>query len=166
MDVQANLEAPCTAAELFTLVDDLAKYPQWMDLVHRADPVAGADAVWDTELRARIGPLARSKRLRMTRTEHEPPDRTKPGRVRFERAEDDGKRHAAWILNATVTDVGTDPHGTAMAVLQVELHYGGSLWSGGLLERSLQDHITAGKQRLISLVQNGPTRSIGHPGGD
>jgi len=163
MDVQATLEAPCSATELFDLVDDLAIYPKWMDLVHRAVPIAGA-AAWDTELRARIGPLARSKRLRMVRTVHQPPTKASAGHVRFERAEDDGKQHAAWILNATVSDVEavTGP----ATLLQVCLHYGGSLWTGGLLERSLQDHITAGKQRLISLVQNGPTRSTGRPAAD
>ena len=98
MDVRASLDATCDASRLFDLVGDLASYPQWMDLVHRAEPL-GNDA-WGVELRAKVGPFARSKRLRMVRTAAEP-----NSLVRFERVEFDGRQHAPWVLTATIESV-------------------------------------------------------------
>jgi hypothetical protein len=146
VDVHAGVDAPCSPDQLFVLVDDLALYPRWLDLVHRAEPVAAADGderAWSVDLRARIGPLARSKRLRMVRSHHEATSR----RVTFERRELDGKRHAPWVLHAAVD--GNESAST----LQMHLHYGGALWTGGVLERALTDQITAGRQRLLEMVQ-------------
>ena len=114
-----------------------------MPLVHRAEPDDDVANIWMVELRARVGPLARSKRLRMRRTviEH-------PVRVRFERAELDERQHAPWMLGAALEPTA-DASGTR---LTVSLHYGGTLWSGGLLERVLSDQIDEGKQNLLALV--------------
>jgi hypothetical protein len=143
VDVHASLQAPCPPDELFAFVDDLGRYPAWVDLVHRADPVAGAQAEWQVELRARLGPLARSKRLRMRRTLHDPASHV----AVFQRHEVDGKAHSPWVLRAEVT-----PDGSASA-LHMHLHYGGGLWTGGLLERALADQITNGRERLLTLVR-------------
>jgi len=147
MDVHATLEAPCVADELFELVDDLAKYPPWMDLVHRVEPftvAAGEAPAWQVELRGRVGPLARSKRLRMQRTVHD----VEQHRVVFERAEGDGRRHSPWVLTAEVSQHGSSSE------LHMHLHYGGALWTGGVLERVLGDQITQGRQRLVALVSS------------
>ena len=119
MDNHADLVAPCPPDELFGWVDDLARYPSWLDIVTAARPevAAGDDAVWEIELRARLGPLARSKRLRMNRTVHDAPHR-----VRFERTEHDGRSHSPWVLEA---EVAPHPDGSA---LHMRLHYGGSLF--------------------------------------
>ena len=143
MDVTADLEAPCAPDDLFAWVDDLARYPQWLDIVPRAvQAEAHPDdpgPAWSVDLRGRLGPLARSKRLRMVRTELE------PGRVRFERVEHDGRRHSPWILEATVDETA------AGSRLRVHLHYGGSL-VGPLIERLLADEITRSRPRLLALV--------------
>ena len=93
-------------------------------------PAVDGDAgpAWLVDLRGRLGPLARSKRLRMVRTQ-----RT-TDRAVFERREADGKTHSPWVLDATVipTDEGSR--------LVMHLHYGGSLW-GPVLERMLGDEI-------------------------
>jgi ribosome-associated toxin RatA of RatAB toxin-antitoxin module len=141
MDVRASLEANCDPSRLFDLVNDLASYPQWMDLVHRVEPLGG-DA-WNVELRAKVGPFARSKRLRMVRTLSEP-----NSRVRFERVEEDGRSHAEWVLTATIDSDGSS------CTLTMHLHYGGSLFTGGVLERVLADKIEAGRSRLAALVSN------------
>jgi hypothetical protein len=147
MDVHASVDAPCEPARLLDEVDDLSRYPAWLDLVHRAVRVAGTDApTWDVELRARVGPLARSKRLRMERTVHDPA----AGRVVFERREADGRRHSPWTLSAEIMASGSG------STLAMHLHYGGSLWTGGVLERVLADQITNGREGLLQLVQ--PTR--------
>lgn len=142
MDVTAALQARCDPDELFAYVDDLGRYPAWMDLVHAADRLDGEPPVWDAELRARLGPLARSKRLRMVRTVHDSQRRV----VRFERQELDGRSHSPWILSAEVGARGD------LADLAVHLHYGGGLWTGGVLERALTEQINQGRDRLIALV--------------
>jgi hypothetical protein len=143
----ATLEAECRPEVLFGHVDVLDRYPAWMSLVHAAQPTTSdADPAWSVELRTRVGPLARSKRLRMERTAHE------PGRLAcFERRELDGRRHAPWMLTARV-----DPSGSGSR-LTMELSYGGSLWTGGVLQRILDDEIRRGSERLIELVSDAPT---------
>jgi hypothetical protein len=139
VDVRVEVEAPHAPAHVFALVDDLARYPGWLDIVRRAVPEPGSDA-WAVDLRARIGPLARSKRLRMVRVEHEA-DRY----VRFERAELDGREHSPWVLEATVDP---SPHGST---LLMALHYGGGLLAP-VLQRILTDEIERSRQRLLSCL--------------
>jgi ribosome-associated toxin RatA of RatAB toxin-antitoxin module len=35
VDVTAGLTAPCAPPALFALVDDLSRYPDWLDLITR-----------------------------------------------------------------------------------------------------------------------------------
>ena len=92
MDVVASLEAPCPPSALFPWVDDLERYPEWLDIVPRAAHAEphpeDIGPAWSVDLRGRLGPFARAKRLRMVRTVHEP-DR----HARFERMEHDGRQH-------------------------------------------------------------------------
>ena len=142
MDVTASLEAPCAADRLFELVDDLSTYPQWNGLVHSAVAEPGNDPVWDVQLRARLGPLARSKRLRMVRTLRD----AQRHAVRFERDQADGRNHSPWILSADIVEHD------GRSTLTMQLHYGGELWTGGALERVLAEQITSGRERLLQLV--------------
>ncbi len=138
-----------TTAGLFEHVESLDRYPSWMRIVHRVEPLAPDDGrpAWRVELRARVGPFARSKRLRMVRTAHE------PGRLaRFERIEDDGRSHAAWTLTATVDEVDGG------ARVTTELVYTGSLWTGSVLPRVLDHEIEHGREALRRLVSAEPTR--------
>ena len=144
MDVTATLDAPCSPGELFELVSDLGTYPDWLDIVPRAMP-ADADGpngepTWTVDLRGRLGPFARSKRLRMVRTRNDAPTT-----VVFERRERDGRSHSAWRLSAEVAGA---PDGSR---LTMRLHYGGGLW-GPIVERLLADEIERSKPRLLALV--------------
>lgn len=144
MDSHASLQAACSPDELFVHVETLDRYPAWVHLVHRAERLDAPDAEWDVELRARLGPFARSKRLRMRRTVHDP-----VGHVAvFERHEIDGRSHSPWVLRAEVSAVGSGSE------LRMHLHYGGGLWTGGVLERALSDQITQGSERLAALVRS------------
>lgn len=142
MDVTASLEAPCAADRLFELVDDLSTYPQWNGLVHSAVAEPGNDPVWDVQLRARLGPLARSKRLRMVRTIRD----SHRHAVTFERDQADGRNHSPWVLSASIVELD------GRSTLTMNLHYGGKLWTGGALERVLAEQITSGRERLLQLV--------------
>jgi hypothetical protein len=143
MDLDASLDAPCSPAELFAWVDDLSRYPQWLSIVTQAEP--DGDGAWLVDLRGRVGPLARSKRLRMARTEWEAEHR-----VVFERTERDGRQHSPWVLRAKVTPAPDGSH------LEMRLHYGGSLF-GAVIERLLRDEIEQSRARLLQLV-SGRTR--------
>lgn len=164
MEIRRELTAPCGAERLFAWVEDLAIYPQWMGLVHHvADaPNPGAEIpVWNVELRAQVGPFARSKALRMERTEHVAPSvgsgvrpDTALGRATFERREVDGREHSAWILRTTVSPGPTDE----TSGLIMELQYGGGLWGGAVLQRVLDDAVRRGSERLVDLVSAAPKR--------
>lgn len=144
MDVVATLDAQCEPAELVAVVRDLDRYPEWLSILPRTRAEVGADPVaWSVELRATIGPLARSKKLRMVRVADE------PTHVRFERSETDGRRHSPWVLDATVEPVGDGSR------LTMALHYGGAL-GGGLVERLLRDEIESSRGRLRALVERDP----------
>ena len=143
MDVTAELDAPCAPEVLFEVVEDLGRYPQWLDIVPRAVPEQGRgdEPEWTVDLRGRLGPFARSKRLRMVRTTHDV-----PARVVFERRELDGREHSPWVLSAEVA-----PMGESGSRLTMHLHYGGGLW-GPVLERLLRDEIESSKERLLALL--------------
>jgi hypothetical protein len=143
MDVTAVLDAPCSREELFEWVADLSRYPRWLDIVPRAVPADDGDdePAWTIDLRGRLGPFARSKRLRMVRTRSDAPKT-----VVFERRERDGRSHSAWLLEATIAD---SDHGGSR--LTMHLHYGGGLW-GPVVERLLSDEIQRSRPRLLALL--------------
>lgn len=126
-------ETVATADELFAVVSDLTTFPDWIELVHRVEPISndgtasGVRPQWWVTLRAQIGPFARSKRLRMARTVHQPPGPDQVGQVRFDRAENDGRDHAPWTMEVTVAPVDDGAHRSRA---DCRLHYGGSLWTG------------------------------------
>jgi Polyketide cyclase / dehydrase and lipid transport len=139
------MDAPCAPARLFSLVDELTDYAAWMPLAHRVSsvsPEADGRPAWEVELRARLGPFARSKRLRMVRTVHDAP----AAHVRYERVECDGRSHSPWVLDATVVERDGGCR------LEMRLHYGGALWTGGVMERVLAEQIVAGRERLLELA--------------
>jgi len=141
VDVVASLEAPHPAPALFHWVEDLERYPEWLDIVPRAVVAAAhADDVgpaWSVDLRGRLGPFARAKRLRMVRTVHDGPHH-----ARFERVEHDGRQHSAWVLDAAVDGTGD------RSTLTMRLHYGGRLWVPAL-DRLLADEIERSRPRLL-----------------
>lgn len=158
MEIVRRVIVPGPADAVFALVDDLDNYPSWMELVHEVDEVgvdedvesedvqagrgaAPANRAWDVELRARLGPIARSKRLRMERTAHDP-----YRRVVFERAEGDGRAHAPWVLEAAVVEVDGG------AELTMALTYGGGLWTGAVMQRVLDEHVERGAAALRDLL--------------
>jgi hypothetical protein len=144
VDVVATVDAGCSAERLFAVVEDLGGYPAWLDIVPRAVAAAAHPGdpgpAWTVDLRGRLGPFARSKRLRMVRTAHQAPEL-----ARFERLEHDERRHSPWVLTAEVE--GTE----AGSRLTMRLHYGGGLF-GPVLERLLAEEIERSRPRLLALV--------------
>jgi hypothetical protein len=145
MDVTATVDAPVGVEKLFAVVADLTSYPHWLGIVHQVTVQAtgsGEPSAWLVELRGKVGPFARSKRLRMVQSVSE-----SPSIVVFERRETDGRKHSPWVLTA---QVGATSGGSN---LTVNLHYGGTLFTGGVLERLLADQIVQGRERLLVVLQ-------------
>ena len=148
MDVRVDIDIPCGPSAIYPFVCDLVQYPQWMGLVHSAvlDPTTTGPTAWIVELRGKIGPFARSKRLRMQQVVTD-----SPHHVRFERSEDDGQQHGQWVLEVKIADLGTEL--VPKSSLKMTLHYGGRLFSS-VVERALQDEIEMSKKRLLHLVMS------------
>lgn len=132
-----------TPADVFAHVARLDDYPAWMRLVHKVRPLEPDEGrpAWWVELRARVGPFARSKQLRMVRVEVEA-DRA----VRFERVQPDDHDHANWILDVDLVE----RDGATVVVMTLE--YTGDLWTGGVLSRVLDDEIRRGREGLRRAV--------------
>lgn len=109
-----------------------------MPLIHSIEP--DGDAVWNVELRAKVGVFARSKRIRMRRTVN-----TNESIV-FERDENDGRVHSPWVLAVDVVP------GNDQTTVTMNLSYGGTLWTAGVLDRILASQVDAGKEKLIRIV--------------
>lgn len=154
--MQKAFSAATTASpdDLFDVVSDLETYPHWLDVVDSVDRVDAEDA-WIVTLRARVGPFARSKRLRMVRVEQagegsEPNDKASRS-VRFERREVDGKKHSAWDLAANVSGPGPEASGDTRSTVELDLQYDGAMWSGmldGVLDAAA-DRATAKLQDYV-----------------
>ncbi|MFM7064795.1 MAG: SRPBCC family protein, partial [Actinomycetes bacterium] len=135
------------------VVADLGTYADWLDIVRSVEPLPAApdDAgpAWSVVLQGQLGPLRRSKRLRMVRTVQ-----GDDGTVRFERSETDGRSHSAWVLSAEVRpSAGAAPDGSQLVM---RLHYGGSMWMP-LLDRLLADEIERSRPRLVEVVGGAAT---------
>lgn len=139
---------------MYAVVRDLASYPMWLDIVRRVQvdqTQQGEDCAWVVELRGKVGPFARSKRLRMVRASDQSHDDQRSsflnhGRVVFERRELSSRHHSQWVLTANVTAT------VSGSTLSVHLHYGGALFGGGVLERLLAEQISRGRERLLQLL--------------
>lgn len=98
------------------------------------------EEAWVVDLRGRLGPLARSKRLRMVRTVLDAPHH-----VRFERRELHGRSQSPWVLDAQVEPTAGGSR------LSMRLHYGGS-FGDQILERMLHGEIERSRPRLLARV--------------
>ena len=139
MNYSSSVDVPVALDAVRPFVEDLAAYPTWMPMVH--DVVAVDDGVWSVELRAKVGVFARSKKLRMRRTMNE------ENIIVFERDEDDNRQHSPWVMRVSLSPsaMGTN--------VTIDLSYGGSLWSAGILDRVLASQVDAGKSGLVRAVQ-------------
>ena len=102
-------------------VADLTTYPSWLTIVRRVGPDGDG---WLVDVGAKVGPLTRTKRVRMVRD----------GELAFTRQERDGRDdHGRWDLVAAVEEVGP-----ASTRLVVTLAYAGSSPLVSLLEPLLR----------------------------
>jgi carbon monoxide dehydrogenase subunit G len=139
MNYSSSVDVPVAIDAVRPFVENLAAYPNWMPMVHNVAAVD--DGVWSVELRAKVGVFARSKKLRMRRTMNE------ENIIVFERDEDDGRQHSPWVMRVSLSP---SANGTNVTI---DLSYGGSLWTAGILDRVLASQVDAGKSGLVRAVQ-------------
>ncbi len=138
MKYASSVDLTVAPVVVLPFVNDLSRYVEWMPLVHSATPVG--ESLWDIELRAKVGVFARSKRLRMRKTMDDGVV------IVFEREEADGRRHSPWVLRVTVSPTRSG------ANVQMDLAYGGNLWTAGVLDRVLAAQVDEGKAGLARVV--------------
>jgi len=138
MQYSSDIELAVEPILVYPFVADLVRYVEWMPMVH--DVKAVGDGAWNVELRAKVGVFARSKRLRMKRTVNT------AQHIVFERDEIDGRQHSPWIMAVTLQAAHTG------CVVNVDLSYGGNLWTAGILDRVLAAQVEAGKAGLARVV--------------
>ncbi|MEE9415866.1 MAG: SRPBCC family protein [Acidimicrobiales bacterium] len=141
--ITTDISAPIST--VVKIVSELETYDSWLDIVERVEP-ANPDAhdegpAYLVTMRAKVGPLARSKRLRMVRVNAD------ESGARFERREIDGRDHAEWILNANVTGDAT------ASSVTMDLRYEGGLWSAPL-DAILGSHIDGAAARLDEFARS------------
>jgi hypothetical protein len=135
---QSSVDLDAPADVVRPHVADLSRYRAWMPLIHEVEPVD--ESTWRVELRAKVGVFARSKRLTMRRTV------ATGDEIVFERHEDDGRTHAAWVMKVRIAP---RPGGCTVTI---ELTYGGNLWTAGVLDKILAHQVEVGRKNLAALV--------------
>lgn len=131
--------------DVMEIVADLATYPDWLGLVHQAHPDPDVEGIFLVTLRAKIGPFARSKKLRMIRTVYT------DSAVKFERLETDGREHSNWIMSVDAA-AGSDSASNCTE-LEIALSYDGDLWSAPL-EMILDSQAAKAGRRLDSYAES------------
>ncbi len=135
LSLEAVIEAESSA--VLAEVADLEGYPEWHGMVKRVVPDGDGQLV---DLGGRIGPFTRTKRVRLVRDK----DNAAAGRVRFVRAERDGREHSRWELEAEVEPAA----GPGPCTLRFRLRYYGSSPLIGMLEPLLRAEVERSADRL------------------
>ena len=145
MLITATLDTDVACTTLHEILSDLGRYPEWLDIVARAEPTPGVEGdagpAWMVDLVGQVGPFRRSKRLRMVREVSR-----RAERVEFGRREVDAASHSPWSLSV---DLHSPRSGST--TVSVELYYGGRLWVP-ILDRVLSEEIRRSKPRLVALA--------------
>jgi hypothetical protein len=135
VDVEGVAELSYAVARVYGELRDLNGYPTWLSIVRHVEQVSDEPA-WLVDLGAGVGPLRRTKRLRMVRAEDTLTS------LRFERSETDDRQHSPWILSATLQALAPD-----RTHLTMQLHYGGLDWLP-LVGLALREEIRRAGPRL------------------
>jgi len=133
-----RIEVRLDATLLRSILRDLSEFQPLVSIIDVVRPES--DAVWSVDLRADLGPIRRSKRLRMARVSADD-----EGTLVFERQELDNRRHASWRLTIEIQPVA---NGSGVEII---LDYDGRV-PLGVLEGLVAEEIVAASQRLESII--------------
>lgn len=130
-------------AAVLAEVSHLPGYPAWHGMVKAVEPDGDG---WLVDLEAKVGPIRQSTRVRLVRAAAEAGEGG--GRVRFVRAELDGKEHSCWELEGIVDPVTGE--GPCMLTFRVASDKSSPLI--GMVEQILRSEVERSAQRLRQLV--------------
>lgn len=123
-------------AAVLAEIEDLPGYSDWHGMVHAVE--ADGDG-WLVDLKGRLGPFTKTKRVRLVRAES-----TVPGEVRFVRKELDRTDYGGWELQGTVEPAT----GEGPCTLRFRLLYDGSSPLTSMLEPVLRAETHRSADRL------------------
>lgn len=139
MDLRGTATVGAAPSDVGAVVRDLATYPQWLGIVGAAVKEA-EEGAWRVDLVGRLGPLKRTKRVRMERVVDGDAE------VVFERAERDGEEHSVWRLTVQWRSAA------GSTAIDVHLHYSGAP-TLPLVELLLRDEIRRAGPRLEAVIK-------------
>lgn len=151
MNVEADFEAPCPPELLFSIVEDLAEISPWLDLLGDAVPCSPAQGdigpAWDSTFAIKLGPLTKTKDVRLVRIVHKA-----PSEVVYERHEvpvegRDPSQIAMWRLTLKVRPVDSGSR------LDVHVFYGGDAL-GDMAEGILTKELKKSRPALLKEVKS------------
>ena len=135
--IEVDLDS--SSDKIFNVLNNLEAYENLLGFVDCVEALESEEGVpcWLVTLRAKIGPFARLKKLRMARTEEK-----RPEVVRFSRRETDGKNHSDWELCILLKEQGGD-----RCLVIIEVSYSGRFWSAPL-QSVFNSHVDTAKDLL------------------
>lgn len=136
MDVTLGAKMNAAPAAVLAEIEDLPGYPDWHGMVHAVEPDGDG---WLVDLKGRLGPFTKTKRVRLVRVES-----TVPGQVRFVRKELDRTDYGGWELQGTVEPATGD----GPCTLRFRLLYDGSSPLTSMLEPVLRAETHRSADRL------------------
>jgi len=144
LNLRAEAVLPCSLERAAAELDRLDGYPTWLGIVlavESCEPDAtDTGPAWWVDLGGRLGPVSRTKRVRMVRTAHTERE------IRFERGEIDGRTHNRWVLEARLT-----PEAEERTQVEMRVHYSGDR-RVPVLDRVLRQEVSRAGRRLVDRV--------------
>jgi hypothetical protein len=144
LNLRAEAVLPCSLQRAAVELESLDGYPTWLGIVLAVQPSEPAPTdpgpAWWVDLGGRLGPVRKTKRVRMVRTLRTERE------VRFERGEIDGRTHNRWVLEARLT-----PEGAERTQVEMTVEYSGDR-RVPVLDRVLRQEVGRAGRRLVARV--------------
>lgn len=150
MNVEESFEAPCSPEVLFAITEDLANISPWLDLLGDAKPASpdpsDVGPAWDATFVVKLGPLTKTKDVRLVQIEHEPYKSVVYERHEIPTEGKDPSKIAMWRLTLKVSPTNEG------SSLFVNVFYGGDAL-GDMAEGILTKELNKSKPALLKEVK-------------
>lgn len=150
MNVEESFDVPCAPEVLFAITEDLANISPWLDLLGAAVPASpdpsDVGPAWDATFVVKLGPLTKTKDVRLVRIEHEPYKSVVYERHEIPTEGKDPSKIAMWRLTLKVSPTNDG------SSLFVNVFYGGDAL-GDMAEGILTKELNKSKPALLKEVK-------------
>ncbi len=150
MNVEATFEAPCEPELMFSLMEDLENITPWLDLLGgaertTADP-SDVGPAWDATFAIKLGPLTKTKDVRLVQIVHEPYEKVVYERHELPIEGKDASQIAMWRLTMKVSPTDTG------SLLYVHVFYGAEAL-GDMAEGILTKELNKARPALLEEIK-------------